>query len=175
MNGAINLIVHFHLCFFYFPPSRKILLTILGICVALPTSSNTPLFQNTGFAWITTTLPSQNPFSLSSDSFMMKDKCQGNENIEAYIQSWRKEAHIMMSRVLRWKRRDLRPGSGFTAAWIRQFGHVSTSLGICFFICKMMTLNQMISKDTQTLKCNNVVKDVSNSGAKAFYNALKLI
>ena len=81
----------------------------------------------------------------------------------------------MKSRVLRWKRRDLRPGSGFTAAWIRQFGHVSTSLGICFFICKMMTLNQMISKDTQTLKCNNVVKDVSNSGAKAFYNALKLI
>ena len=38
-----------------------------------------------------------------------------------------------------------------------------------------MTLNQMISKDTQTLKCNNVVKDVFNSGAKAFYNALKLI
>lgn len=77
----------------------------------------------------------------------------------------------MMSRVLRRKRRDLRPASGFTAAWIREFGHVSASLDIRFFISKMKTLNQMISKDPQTLKFNDIVKDVSNSGANVFYNA----
>lgn len=77
----------------------------------------------------------------------------------------------MMSRVLRWKRSDLRPGSGFTVTWIREFGHVSASLDICFFICKMKTLNQMIYKDPQTLKFNDIFKDVSNSGANVFYNA----
>ena len=77
----------------------------------------------------------------------------------------------MMSRVLRRKRRDLRPASGFTAAWIREFGHVSASLDIRFFISKMKTLNQMISKDPQTLKFNDIVKDFSNSGANVFYNA----
>ena len=57
------------------------------------------------------------------------------------------------------------------AAWIREFGHVSASLDIRFFISKMKTLNQMISKDPQTLKFNDIVKDVSNSGANVFYNA----
>lgn len=45
------------------------------------------------------------------------------------------------------------------------------SLWIFVFISKMKTLNQMISKDPQTLKFNDIVKDVSNSGANVFYNA----
>lgn len=43
-------------------------------------------------------------------------------------------------------------GSDSTTAWISEFGHISASLDIGFFICNGKALNQMISKDISKFK-----------------------
>lgn len=59
---------------------------------------------------------------------------------------------MVVNRTLGWKRRDLRSGSGSSAAWISEFGHISASLHIGFYVYKIKTLDHRISKETSNFR-----------------------
>lgn len=54
--------------------------------------------------------------------------------------------------TLGWKRGDLRSGSGSSAAWISEFGHISASLHIGVYVYKIKTLDHRISKETSNFR-----------------------
>lgn len=54
---------------------------------------------------------------------------------------------MVNGRILGWKRGDLRSRSGSSTAWICEFECVFASLHMGFFICKIKSLDHMISKD----------------------------
>ena len=103
-----------------------------------------------------------------TNSFMTNDRPLGNEALKCAVRAEKKEACVMVNRTLGWKRGDLRSGSGSSAAWISEFGHISASLHIGFCVYKIKTLDHRISNETQTLEFNGFVKDISNSGGNAF-------